>query len=295
MSEQSKYQGWLRILLLIFPYILIVGFFQIIVGALTGLTYNDLDIEKTSIQNLMIQLFDFIGTILVIWIFVKYVDKEKFIDIGLRFKNNIKRFWTGLAIGALIVLSGFGILEILGEINIQKVNFDFNQILISITIFVLVSLTEEILYRGYVLRNLMYSFNKYLALLISAFIFSLLHGFNPNIDIIGSTNIFLAGILLGITYINTKNLWFPIALHFSWNFFQTILGFNVSGQNTYSAIKLSIPNKTILNGGAFGFEGSILSLIAILITIVAILIHYRRKKLITTSVNGQYAVFQEKE
>ncbi|WP_298248358.1 type II CAAX endopeptidase family protein [uncultured Christiangramia sp.] len=287
MSEQSKYQGWLRILLIIFPYILIVGVFQIIGGALMGFTYNDLEIEKTPVQRLIIQTFSFLGTMLVVWIFLKYVDKEKFIEIGLKFKNNMKSFWTGFAIGAFIILSGFGILEILGEINIQNINFDFKQILISITIFVLVSLTEEILFRGYVLRNLMYSFNKYIALLISAVLFSLMHGFNPNIDIIGSTNIFLAGILLGITYIHTKNLWFPIALHFSWNFFQTILGFNVSGQNTYSVIKLSLPEKTILNGGAFGFEGSILSLIAILITIVAISIHYKRKKLITTTVHRQ--------
>ncbi|MDN3593261.1 hypothetical protein QWY91_00015 [Zunongwangia endophytica] len=86
---------------------------------------------------------------------------------------------------------------------------------------------------------------------------------------------------------HTKNLWFPIALHFSWNFFQTILGFNVSGQNTYSVFKLSIPEKNLLNGGAFGFGGSIISLIAILITIVAISIHYRRKKLITTTVHRQ--------
>ncbi|MCB7482135.1 CPBP family intramembrane glutamic endopeptidase [Christiangramia sediminis] len=277
MSEQSKYQGWLRILFIIFPYIFIVGVFQLIGGVLTGFSYSNIEIEKTPAQRLIIQLFTFLGTILIVWLYLKYIDREKFIEIGLRFKNNMKSFWTGFAIGALIILSGFGILQILGEINIQNINFDFNQILISITIFVLVSLTEEILYRGYVLRNLMYSFNKYIALFISAVLFSLMHGFNPNIDIIGSTNIFLAGILLGITYIHTKNLLFPIALHFSWNFFQTILGFNVSGQNTYSVLKLSIPEKNILNGGAFGFEGSILSLVAILITIAAISMHYWKK------------------
>jgi len=287
MSEQYKIKGWVRILLIIFPYIFIVGVFQIIGGALTGFTYSDIENEKTPAQRLIIQLFTFLGTMLVVWIFLKYIDKEKFIEIGLRFKNKMKSFWTGFTIGALIILLGFGILGILEEINIQNINFDFNQILISITIFALVSLTEEILFRGYVLRNLMYSFNKYIALLISAVLFSLMHGINPNIDIIGFTNIFLSGILLGLTYIHTKNLWFPIALHFSWNFFQTILGFNVSGKNTYSVIKLSITEKNLLNGGAFGFEGSILSLVAILITIAAISIHYKRKKLITTTVHRQ--------
>ncbi len=287
MSEQSKYQGWLRILFIIFPYIFIVGVFQIVTGILVGYSYSDFEIEKTPEQRLAIQFASFLGTMLVVWIFLKLVDKEKFIDIGLKLRNKIKSFWTGFAIGAFIMFFGFGLLKILGEINIQNIDLDLDQILISIMIFVLVSLTEEILFRGYILRNLMYSFNNYIALLISAVLFSLMHGLNPNIDLIGSINIFLAGILLGITYIHTKNLWFPIALHFSWNFFQTILGFNVSGQNTYSVFKLSIPEKNLLNGGAFGFEGSIISLIAILITIVAISIHYRRKKLITTTVHRQ--------
>src|SRR5690606_24681364 len=117
MSEHYKIKEWIRILLIIFPYIFIVGVFQIIGGALTGFTYSDIEIEKTPSQRLIIQLFTFLGTILVVWIFLKYVDKEKFIEIGLRLKNNRKSFWTGFAIGALVILSGFGILEILGEIN----------------------------------------------------------------------------------------------------------------------------------------------------------------------------------
>jgi len=94
--------------------------------------------------------------------------------------------------------------------------------------------------------------------------------------------LFLAGIVLGISYIHTKNLWFPIAMHLSWNLFQAIFGFNVSGQKTYSLIEFSITENNIINGGDFGFEGSILSVIAMLVTIVGIEIYYRRKKLTTT-------------
>jgi membrane protease YdiL (CAAX protease family) len=39
-----------------------------------------------------------------------------------------------------------------------------------------------------------------------------------------------AGLLLGAAYIYAKNLWFPIAIHFAWNFTQSaIFGANVSG------------------------------------------------------------------
>ena len=285
MSEQSKNDGWLRIVAMIIPYLIIVGIFQLVGAYLMDFDYENLNLQKTSEQQLIIQLFTFLGTVLIIWLFVKYIDKEKFIDIGFHWKNRIYDFWTGLLIGFMIMLLGFGFLELIHEIQFQGIEFDFKKITFSILLFILVALAEEILFRGYILKNLMNSFNKYWALLISSVIFSLTHGFNPNINLIGFTNIFLSGILLGITYIHTKNLWFPIALHFSWNFFQTMLGFNVSGQNTYSMIKFSRNENTYLNGGSFGFEGSLLSIFAISIVVIAIIIYYNRKKLNTTAVN----------
>lgn len=287
MSEQSKYNGWQRIVLITIPWLIFIGVFQLFGAYLMGFDYANVDLQKTSEQQLIIQFFTFLGTILVVWLFVKYVDKEKFVDIGFHLKNRINDFSTGLLIGFIIMLLGFGFLELIDEIQFQGIEFDLKEIIFSISLFLLVSLAEEIFFRGYILRNLMNSYNKYLALLISSVLFSLIHGFNPNIDIIGFTNIFLSGILLGITYIHTKNLWFPIALHFSWNFFQTVLGFNVSGKNTYSVIEFSRNENTSLNGGSFGFEGSLLSILAITIVLIVIFIYYNRKKLNTTSVTSK--------
>ena len=84
--------------------------------------------------------------------------------------------------------------------------------------------------------------------------------------------LFLAGLLFGSPCIYTKSLWFPIALHFSWNFFQgTIFGFNVSGMDTYSFITTKEDFANIWNGGGFGFEGSWL---CILFQLLALLIVY---------------------
>jgi CAAX protease family protein len=64
---------------------------------------------------------------------------------------------------------------------------------------------------------------------------------------------------LGITYVHTKNLWFPIFLHISWNYFQgPILGFEVSGMNIKSLINHDLLGSDLITGGKFGFEGSIL-------------------------------------
>lgn len=279
---ENKNRGWQRILLLIVPYILIVGIFEYIGTLIAKADIGNVNSQKTSEQHMIMSFFSLLGTFLVIWFFMKYLDKERFMKVGFDTKNRLNEFIVGIVIGTFIMTSGYLILLFIGEINFERVIFDFKEIIISIFLFIIVAVMEELLMRGYILKNLMISFNKYVALIVSSVLFSLMHGFNPNIDLFALTNIFLAGILLGISYIHTKNLWFPIALHLSWNLFQTILGFNVSGQKTYSLIEFGITENNLLNGGKFGFEGSILSLIAMLITIVGIEIYYRRQKAATT-------------
>lgn len=280
---ENKRKGWQRILKIILPYIFIVGIFQIIGALIAGVEFKkNVDFQKTSEQHFIMSFFSLLGTLLVIWIFTKYLDKEKFINLGFDTKGRLYEFIIGIVIGAFIMTTGYSMLLFLGEINFQRVIFDFKEIIISILIFIFVAVMEEVLFRGYILKNLMISFNKYIALIVSSILFSLMHGSNPNIDLFSLVNLFLAGILLGISYIHTKNLWFPIALHLSWNFFQTIFGFNVSGQKTYSLIEFSITENNIINGGKFGFEGSILSVIAMLVTIIGIEIYYRRQKRNTT-------------
>ena len=80
--------------------------------------------------------------------------------------------------------------------------------------------SEELVFRGYLLSNFMESMNKYYALLYNSILFALMHSVNPNFNFIDFINLFLAGLLLGLPYVYTKNLWYPMSLHFAWNFFQ---------------------------------------------------------------------------
>jgi len=267
-----------RIFLFIISYMIIAGTFQLIGMLVAGIDFDNLELVETATQRLISGVFNLAGTFLVIWLFMKFVDKEHFVKLGFQTKNRLKEFITGITLGLIIMATGYFLLLIFKEIYFIKVNFDFKEILISVVYFTIVAFVEETLIRGYVLKNIMSSFNKYAALIVSSILFSLMHAFNPNVDLFSLFNLFLAGILLGLSYIYTKNLWFPIALHFSWNLFQTLLGFNVSGQDTYSIIEFKINESNLLNGGAFGFEGSYLSIIEQLLTIIAIGIYYNRKK-----------------
>lgn len=278
MENKNIHRGWQRVLLIIIPYIFVVAIFQLIGALVSGLDMTNIEAQKTIEQQVIMSFSSLLATFLVILVFMKFIEKEKLINLGFDTKNRLSDFIIGIVIGAVIMSSGYLLLQYLGEINYEKTIINSKEIVLSILLFTIVSVMEEMLLRGYVLRNLMISFNKYVALIVSSLIFAVMHGFNPNIDLFSMTNIFLAGILLGLSYIYTKNLWFPIALHLSWNLFQTLFGFNVSGQDTYSIIEFSITENSLLNGGAFGFEGSILSVIAMIIAIIGIAFYYNKPK-----------------
>ena len=148
-------------------------------------------------------------------------------------------------------------------------SFPIISIILYLALFIVVSFHEEIMMRGYVLNNLMQSMNRYVALSISSVIFMSIHLLNPNVNFLSVINLFLAGIVLGIYYIHKPNLWLPIGMHLTWNFFQgPIFGFEVSGIETKSIIGKSIKGNEIITGGAFGFEGSIIATILIVTMIL---------------------------
>ena len=269
-----KIRGWYRILLIILPYIIIVTIFQLIGGLIAGVDMNNLASGQTSIQHLIIALFGLLGSFIVLWFFMRFIDGEKFVNLGFQTKNRFNNFIVGILIGLGIMAIGYELLIYLKEIFFLKLTFDTKELIISILLYTIVAVVEETLFRGYILKNLMISFNKYVALVVSSILFSLMHIFNPNVDLFSLFNLFLLGILFGLSYIYTKNLWFPIALHLSWNLFQSLFGFNVSGLDTYSLIEFKINEANLINGGAFGFEGSYLSIIAQIITIIGIGIYY---------------------
>lgn len=266
----SNHSGWLKSLLFI-PLILISQIIAVIIMSASGLDMSSFGTGKIDLELMIILEYTMtFFMIIMLWAFMKYIDKEPLINIGLQVKGRLKDFNFGLLIGLLIMGFAYFFLLLINEIVFVNIDFNLNKVLLSIVLFMGVSVFEEIIFRGYVLKNLLESFNPYAALFVSSLFFSLIHGANPNVTLLGLSNIFLAGIFLGASYVFTKNLWFPIALHFSWNFFQAMFGFKVSGLDSYSIIKFDIIENNYINGGEFGFESSVLSLIIIIIFTIII-------------------------
>ena len=208
------------------------------------------------------------------------IEGKPFSDLGLAFKGRIKDLFIGLIISVLIYALGFAILLLTGSIEVSGWSFSPTVLVYSWFFFLLVSFNEEIMVRGFVLGRLLNTrMNRFVALCISSIIFSLLHIFNPGISVLSMINLFLAGLLLGIPFIYTRNLALPISLHLFWNWIQgPVLGFKVSGNNLSSSLlEINLPKDNLLNGGAFGFEGSMVCAI-LQVLFITILIFWGEKK-----------------
>jgi len=271
----------------IFIYLIAIMFTQIIAGIviiIIAYPFLPKPISMTGMPSksvyflLLFSIVSFLFSLLVTWLFRKFIDKKTVISLGFEFKNRFKEMFLGFFFGTILIVFGFLILYLTKNITISDINFYFYNLLLFIIAFLFVALNEELIFRGYILNNLMSSLNKYFALAISAVIFAIFHGFNPNLTLIGLINIALAGVLLGIFYIHKKNLWFPIMLHLAWNYFQgPILGFEVSGiQIDKTLITQQISGKQLITGGSFGFEGSILVTILMIISITIIHLIYKK-------------------
>ena len=188
---------------------------------------------------------------------------------------------AGFLAAVLLYAVGFGLSLALGLVEVDSASFEASPLLQALAFFLLVGITEEWMMRGFVLGRLLDGgINRFVALFLSSLFFSLLHLFNPGFSFLSFLNLLLAGMLLGASYLYTRNLTFPIVLHWFWNWIQgPVLGYNVSGNDFGGSIfRLRLSGNALWNGGGFGFEGSLLCTVLMLIGTGAILSYYERKR-----------------
>jgi len=229
--------------------------------------YNELLTNR--ILNFISLAIAALSMITAVLLVLKIIDKRKIKDIGLtslgRYKSD---FIIGLILGAISITVIFVTLLLTGNITLKNdllhPNFSVS-VLLGLVIFILVALNEEMFARGYCMMVLQQTDNKWLPLVVSSIIFTLMHGSNPNICFMGIINIFLVGILFAVMRAKTGSLWMPIGYHIAWNFFLGIVfSFPVSGMALDGIYEIVVTENNLLTGGDFGPEGGILATIVIL-------------------------------
>jgi uncharacterized protein len=147
----------------------------------------------------------------------------------------------------------------------------------ALVLFIVAAAFEELVFRGYAFQTLLRGAPAVVPILLFSVYFGWAHWGNPNRTLFSTTNTALAGVWLSIAYLKTRNLWFPTALHFMWNWTMgAFFGIPVSGLRMPRQPLLVLSNNEAnnwtvwLTGGSYGSEGGAAATIVLIIAIIAI-------------------------
>ena len=132
---------------------------------------------------------------------------------------------------------------------------------------------EEALFRGYPFQKLVEAVGPVLATLLASAGFAFAHRHNPGVNAFALINIFVAGVMLSLAFLKTGSLWFATAVHLGWNWQMAgpldlpVSGLELFDTPLYEPERLGTP---WITGGAFGPEGGVAGLLALLLVTVGV-------------------------
>ncbi len=201
-------------------------------------------------------------------LYVRKVEKRELEE--LNGKKCFSELSLGIVIGSILLLTVIGILFLFGHLKILENNFTFT-ILPYFMIAATAAFMEELIFRGIIFRILEEKLGTWITLIFTAALFGGLHGANPGATLFSILTIAVsAGLLLGSAYVLTRRLWLPIGMHFAVNAIQGgVFGTNVSGLSSRGIYISKVSGNTLLTGGDFGIESSVIVLVlGIILSIV---------------------------
>ena len=259
----------------------------------------------------LIELF-FIGLIFIL--VARWIDRRPWRAYGFHLNSNWWRdLGFGLALGLFLMSVIFGAEYLLGWVSVSgffengQASLPFWQLLLDgLLAYILVGVREELFTRGYLIKNLAEGLNLprissraavWIAYLLTSLFFGLLHVINQNATLVSTLNLALAGLFLGLGFILTGDLAIPIGLHIAWNFAQgEIFGFPVSGGNDQLALLATQQSgPTAWTGGAFGPEGGLIGVLAMLLGMLLIYswVRWTRRRVSVHAEIAQYIPVQQ--
>jgi CAAX protease family protein len=177
----------------------------------------------------------------------------------------------GSAVGFVTLTVAVGIAMIGTGLNFAPNHVDFASIFRSMigsaVMLLIAAFSEEAMFRGYALQTLARAKLAWLGVALTLALFGIAHLTNPNV-VPGFTfaNTALAGLWLALAYLRTRNLWFPLGVHWAWNWaLGWCFGLPISGFNLVSHPLLAARDQGPfwLTGGSYGIEGGLACTIAL--------------------------------
>jgi uncharacterized protein len=194
---------------------------------------------------------------------LRVYERGQLADVGLGWSRASGRnlLW-GLALGA-----GGALAVLVPPLLLRLAEFkraeDWSPSLPSAMLLVVVllfgAIGEELLFRGYGFQVLLRTVGEFATILPMSVLFGLAHSNNQNANHLGTLNTTLWGLLFGVAFLRSRDLWLPIGIHYGWNVTLPFFGVNLSGftmKVTGYSLEWKIPD--LWSGGAYGPEAGLL-------------------------------------
>ncbi|MFN2635718.1 MAG: lysostaphin resistance A-like protein [Gemmatimonadaceae bacterium] len=253
-----------RIVLFTISVALIYGFLEFLAAGVPG-------VESTAARQILIPWLLLISVLLPTVAFVRF-DSLPWSELCLdRAAASPKLLAKGLAFGALSIGVASAFLLALGELKIRPTASGnwWRAAATSLLILLPAGFVEELFIRGYLFAALRRLGGWKLALIVTSFVFGLIHAWNPGADAESILAVTVAGFFLGAILLATRSLYAAGTAHFAWNWIMAgALHTPVSGISSpvvdYETIDAG---PDWLTGGQWGPEGGLAAVIAMFLVV----------------------------
>jgi membrane protease YdiL (CAAX protease family) len=233
------------------------------------------------LENLILRSVLLLATLLAGYICTRWLEGLPWRALGLWLHAGwLRDFFVGSLIGIASLALATAIATAGGGLSFTVSARDAllqvaQTLLFSALLFIVAALAEEALFRGYPLQTLTRAKLAWLAVLLTSIPFAAVHLKNPNVAA-GFTfiNTALAGVWFAVAYLRTRSLWFPLGIHWAWNWaLGSLFGLPVSGINDLAPHPLlhgTDLGPAWLTGGSYGIEGGVACTITLVLSTIFI-------------------------
>jgi membrane protease YdiL (CAAX protease family) len=139
--------------------------------------------------------------------------------------------------------------------------------LISLLTLLVLTLAQEVAFRGYLFGRLVRAIGPTMATLLMSGIAAAIAAFHPRSTQLSVFVTFLMGILLSLAYLRTHALWLSWGLHFAWSACAGVLfGLPVRGLTAYSTVvDTTAYGPDWITGGLYGPDGAFFTAVVVLV------------------------------
>lgn len=259
-----------------FVALLLAAMFMIL-GSMFGIMGEFIQLPDYLKMSLFDLSIGFGGIILLIFLYVKLVERRSIGSLGFERELFFKRYLRGFIYGVLLFTIILLLSALMGgyKLSFALSSVQPNAILFILFGFLIQGAAEEILCRGWLMQIIGIKYTPVVGVLVSSLFFTLFHGMNDGITILPLVNLTLFALFAAAYTIREKSLWGICGFHSSWNWVQgSIYGIKVSGATVPGGsvlVSASVEGKELISGGHFGLEGSIVASIIFVIAILVIL------------------------